>query len=148
MRPRLVQRDYRPYGSEWCWLYDQPTVLLRGQSDLLARLMIAEVVDTDILQAIMLRWATRISMYAHVEWMSVRWVQSILGSLDEEDGCLGRRMESFESVEDKVGTFRSNHISFNGAVWTARLDFVAGRIDQPPLPPTSTFAPSEDVLQA
>ena len=95
-------------------MYNQPTVPLRDQCDLLARLMVAEVADMSILQAIMFRWGEMISMRQHVEWMSVRWVKQVLKSLNEDGGCLGRRMESFESVEDEVCTFRSNHILFDG----------------------------------
>ena len=32
-------------------------------------------------------------------------VQNVLQDLDEEEGCLGRRMESFDSVEAEVSTF-------------------------------------------
>lgn len=102
MEPRRVPDYNRPYGVggiEWAWLYNQPPVPLRGQYDLLARLMIAEVADMNMLQAIMLRWGGKVSMRMHVEWMSVRWVKDVLKSLDEDEGCLGRRMESFEGVE-------------------------------------------------
>ena len=77
---------------------------LRGQRDLLVRLMIAEVADMSMLQAVVLRWGERITMREQVEWMSVKWVKDVLKSLDEEEGCLGRRMRSFESVEAKVCT--------------------------------------------
>lgn len=73
MEPRQAPGYKRPYGGEWCWMYNQPTVPLRGQSALLARLMIAEVADMDMLQAVILRWGSKISMREHVEWMSVRW---------------------------------------------------------------------------
>lgn len=109
MEPRQAPDYSRPYGLEWGWLYNQPTVPLRGQYDLLARLMIAEVADMDLLQAIVLRWGQRINMRQQVEWMSVRWVKDVLRSLDEDDGCLGRRMESFECVEAEVCSLQSNH---------------------------------------
>lgn len=73
MEPRQAPGNRRPHGGEWCWLYNQTTVPLRGQTALLARLMIAEVADMDILQAIILRWGSKIRMRDHVEWMSVRW---------------------------------------------------------------------------
>lgn len=102
MEPRET-RDYnRPYPSEWGWFYNQPTIPLRGQPDLLGRLMIAEVVDMDMLQAIMFRWGGTVSMREHVEWVSIKWVKNVLTSLDEERRCLGRRMENFEGVEAEV----------------------------------------------
>ena len=112
MEPRRVPDYKRPYGVsgiEWAWLYNQPTVPLRGQHDLLARLMIAEVADMILLQAIMLRWSDKISMRAHVDWMSVRWVKDVLKNLDEDEECLGRRMESFDGIEAEVCTFRDNY---------------------------------------
>lgn len=114
MEPRQAPEYRRPYGREWYWLYNQPTVPIRDQCDLLARLMIAEVADMSILQAIMLRWGEMVSMRQHVEWMSVRWVKQVLKSLDDDERCLGRKMESFEAVEAEVCTFRSIHILFDG----------------------------------
>lgn len=102
MEPREAVEYPRPYPREWGWLYNQPTIPLRGQPDLLARLMIAEVADMDMLQAVMFRWGGTVSMREHVEWMSIKWVKSVLKSLDEEPGCLGRRMESFERLEAEV----------------------------------------------
>lgn len=127
MEPRQFLGSSRPYGGEWCWLYNQPTVPLRGQSDLLARLMIAEVADMNMLQAIMLRWGEMVAMRTHVEWMSVKWVENVLKSLEEEDGCLGRRLESYESVEAEVCNHRNNHI----LILVARL--VPAAIDVLPL---------------
>ena len=111
MEPRGRQEYVRTKVREleWLWLYNQSTIPLQGQPDLLVRLMIAEVANMEMLQAIMLRWAGCVSMHAHPEWMSVRWVKNVLKSLDEERECLGRRMESFESVEAEVNTFRSSH---------------------------------------
>ena len=109
MEPRRTREYNRPFVSEWRWLYNQPTVPLRGQYNLLARLMIAEVTDMKMLQEIMLRWGEGISMRDHVEWMSEKWVKNILKSLDEETRCLGRRMDSFQGVEAEVRTLRSNH---------------------------------------
>lgn len=107
MEPRDTGR-YDPDGASiWRWLYNQPTIPLRGQANLLARLMIAEVADMVMLQAVILRWGPHVDMRANLEWMSVNWVKNILNSLDEEESCLGRRMESFESVEFEVCTFRS-----------------------------------------
>ena len=148
MEPRLVPQYTRPYSKEWCWLYNQPTVFLRGQWHLLARLMIAEVADMNMLQAIVLRWGARISMQTHVGWMSVRWVKSVLKSLDEDDGCFGRRMESFESVEAKVCTFWGDHFPSNGAIWIAELVSVAEPIKTPKASSSFSFAPCEHVLQA
>lgn len=102
MEPRETVEYNRPCPREWRWLYNQPTIPLRGQSDLLARLMIAEVADMNMLQAIMLRWGGYVSMREHVEWMSIKWVKSVLSSLDEERRCLRRRMASFEGVEAEV----------------------------------------------
>ena len=145
MEPRQVPGYSRRHGGDWWWLYNQPTVPLRGQCDLLARLMIAEVADMNMLQAIMLRWGTMISMRDHVEWMSVMWVKNVLMSLDEEEGCLGRRMESFRGVEAEVCAFMSNQVLFDGAVWIAGLVAVASNMT--PLPP-HLLAPSRNVSQA
>ena len=93
--------------------------------------MIAEVADMNMLQAVVLRWGERITMREQVEWMSVRWVKDVLKSLDEEEGCLGRRMRSFESVEAKVCTLRSNYFLFDGTIWVARLVQVAGPMTLP-----------------
>ena len=104
MEPRQTLEFDRPHVSEWRWLYNQPTIALRGQHDLLARLMIAEVADMDMLQALILRWCSTISMRQHVDWMSVDWLKNVLRSLDEEGGCFGKRMKSFENVEAEVCT--------------------------------------------
>ena len=108
MEPRETLHYNPTFVSEWRWLYNQPTVPLRGQHDLLARLMIAEVIDMNMLQDIILRWGAGVSMRDHVEWMSEKWVKNILKSLDEEESCLGRRMDNFEGVEAKVRAFRSD----------------------------------------
>ena len=102
MEPRRVLGTNDPNEGEWWWLYNQPTVPLRGDHDLLVRLMIAEVKDMSMLQAIMLRWGHQVSMRAQVDWMSVSWVKDVLKSLDEDQGSLGRRMVSFEGVEAEV----------------------------------------------
>ena len=115
MEPRQTLEHNRPIVSEWRWLYNQPTVSLRGQYSLLARLMIAEVMDMKMLQEIMLRWGEGVSMRDHVEWMSEKWVKNILKSLDEEKRCLGRRTDSFQGVEAEVRTFRSHHILLENA---------------------------------
>lgn len=73
MDPRQAPGLRHPLGGEWCWLYNQTTVPLRGQSALLARLMIAEIADMDMWQAVVLRWGSMICMREHVEWMSVKW---------------------------------------------------------------------------
>ena len=127
MEPRAVP-DFDSQSEniyEWRWLYNQPTIPLRGQHDLLARLMIAEVANMEMLQAIFLRWAESISMRAHPEWMSVKWVKKVLESLDEERGCLGSRMASFESVETEVIITRSNRIILSGAKGMAKLLLLA-----------------------
>ena len=67
MEPRQSLDFNRPFVSEWQWSYNQPTITLRGQTEFLARLMIAEVTNMDMLQAIMLRWGENISMREHVE---------------------------------------------------------------------------------
>ena len=121
MEPRETLDYSHSHPSEWRWFYDQPTIPLRGQHDLLARLMIAEVADMDMLQAIMMSWGGNINMREHPEWVSVKWVKSVLKSLDEERGCLGRRMESFEAVEAEVTTSHSNCIIIDGANGIATL---------------------------
>ena len=85
-------------------------------SALLVRLMVAEVVDMDMLQMAMLRSAGEVRMRVQAEWMSVRWVQSVLKSLEEDGGCLGKKMKSFESVEAEVRILRSRRIIFDGAL--------------------------------
>ena len=101
---------------QWRWLYNQCTIPLRDQPDLLARLMVAEVADLEMLQAVVLRWALCVCMKEHLEWMSVKWVKNVLKDLEEERGCLGRRMESFESVEAEVITCHSsNPFTLDGA---------------------------------
>ena len=136
MEPRRHPGYNRPYGGAWNWLYHQPTVPLRGQCDLLARLMIAEVADMELLQAIVLSWSPNTSMYEHADWMSIRWVKNILKSLDEEEEvCLGRKMESFESVEAEVCTFRSNHILLDRAIRIVRLVLALGPMTPSPLHP-------------
>ena len=105
---------------QWRWLYDQRTLPLRGQPDLLARLMVAEVADLEMLQAVVLRWALCVCMHAHPEWMSVKWVKNVLKDLEEERGCLGRRMKSFESVEAEVIICHSNPSTLGGANMIAR----------------------------
>ena len=117
-RLEYVCRKYREW--QWRWLYNQRTIPLRGQRDLLARLMVAEVADLDLLQAVVLRWALCVCMHTHPEWMSVKWVKNILKGLEEEQGCLGRRMESFESVEAKVITRYSHSFTLDGANMIAR----------------------------
>ena len=110
MEPRETLNYNLIFVSEWRWLYNQPTVPLRGQHNLLARLMIAEVMDMKMLQEIILRWGAGVSMRDHVEWMSEKWVKNILKSLDEEETCLGRRMDNFHSVEAEVRTSWSDRI--------------------------------------
>ena len=110
MEPRRALKYDRPKVREWQWLYNQPTISLRDQDDLVVRLMIAEVADMDTLQAVILRWGQSISMREHVEWMSVNWLKTVLKDLEEEGGCFGRRMGSFESVEAEVCTYGCNHI--------------------------------------
>ena len=110
MEPRRAPEHRRPYGGEWCWLYNQPTVLLGGQHDLLLRIMVAEVASIKILQAIMLRWSGMVNMRQHVEWMSVRWLKQVLKDLDEDEECLRRKLVSFDDVEAEVCTFLNNHI--------------------------------------
>ena len=83
--------------------------------------MIAEVADTSMLQGVMLRWGAKVSMREHVEWTSVAWVKNVLKSLDEDEGCLGRRMESFDIVEAEVCTSSCNHILYDDAIWFASL---------------------------
>ena len=75
----------------------------------------------DILQAVVLRWATAIDMYDHADWMSVKWIQNVLKDLHNEEGCLGRRMENFESVEGEVCIFYDKHILLDGANGVVRL---------------------------
>ena len=104
MEPRQTGAYNCPLTGEWQWLYNQPTICLRRQRDLLARLMIAEVADMDKLQALILRWGTFVNMREHVEWMSINWVKSILKDLDKERGCLGKRMDSFDRIETEVST--------------------------------------------
>ena len=111
-------RKYREW--QWRWLYNQRTIPLRSQPDLLVRLVVAEVADLEMLQAVVLRWALCVCMHAHPEWMSVKWVKNVLNDLEEERGCLGRRMESFESVEAKVITCHSNPFTLDGANLMAR----------------------------
>ena len=89
---------------------------LQDLSALLVRLMIAEVEDMDMLQMTMLRWAEEVRMRAQVEWMSVRWVQKVLKSLEEDEGCLGKKMKSFESVEAEVRILWSRRSIFDGAL--------------------------------
>ena len=117
-RLEYVCRKYREW--QWRWLYNKRTIPLRSQRDLLARLMVAEVADLELLQAVVLRWALCVCMHAHPEWMSVKWVKNILKDLEEEQGCLGRRMESFESVEAKVITRYSRSFTLDGANMIAR----------------------------
>ena len=88
---------------------------IQGRSALLARLMVTEVADMNMLQTNMLRWGEEILMREQVEWMSVRWVKSVLKSL-EDDGCLGKKMKSFECVEAEVRILWSKHILFDGAI--------------------------------
>lgn len=124
MEPRQAPGRKHPCGGEWCWLYNQPSVPLRGQCELLGRLMIAEVADMSLLQEVILRWGAKISMREHVEWTSVAWVKNVLNSLDEEEGCLGRRMENFEIVEAEVCTFSCNHILYDDPIWVASFGSV------------------------
>ena len=131
MVPRRHFGYDRPYGGKWNWLYHQPTVLLRGQSDLLVRLMVAEVKNMELLQMMVLSWGAKTNMQEHPDWMSVRWVKNVLKSL-EWGGILGRRMQSFESVEAEVCTFRSNHIFLDGAIWIARLVSAKGPMTPSP----------------
>lgn len=102
MEPRETLNYNRPFPSEWEWFYNQSTIPLRGQPDLLARLMIAEVADMDKLQAAMIRWAATVSMREHVEWVSIKWVKDVFKDLAEDRGCLRRRTVSFEGVEAEV----------------------------------------------
>ena len=111
-------RKYREW--QWRWLYNQRTIPLRGQPDLLVRLVVAEVADLEMLQAVVLRWALCVCMHAHPEWMSVKWVKNVLKDLEEERGCLGRRMESFESVEAMVITCHINPFTLDRANMMAR----------------------------
>ena len=104
-RLEYISRKHKEW--QWRWLYNQRTIPLRGQPDLLIRLMVAEVADLEMLQAVVLRWALCVCMRAHPEWMSVKWVKNVLNDLDTERGCLGRRMESFKDVEALV----INHLS-------------------------------------
>ena len=113
-----VCRKYREW--QWWWLYNQRTIPFRGQPDLLARLMVAEVASLEMLQAVVLRWALCVCMHAHPEWMSVKWVKNILKDLEEEQDCLGRRMESFESVEAEVITYYSHSFTLDNAEMIAR----------------------------
>ena len=103
------------HHKKWCWSYSQCIVPLQDLSALLVRLIVAEVVDMNMLQMTMLRWAGEVSMRAQVEWMSVRWVQRVLKSLEEDEACLGK-MKSFESVEAEVRILWSRHIIFDGAL--------------------------------
>lgn len=147
MEPRRAPDYTRPYGVggiEWAWLYNQPTVPLRGQHGLLARLMIAEVADMNMLQAIMLRWGEKKSMRTHVDWMSVRWVKDVLKSLDEDEGCLGRRMESFDGIEAEVCTFQANH--FYLMVQSGSQDLFWWQKQS--LPPPAPLVHFENVLRA
>lgn len=120
MEPRQALNYDRPFCSEWQWLYNQPTISLRGQDDLLVRLRIAEVADMNSLQATVLRWGESIIMREHVEWMSVMWLKNVLKDLEKEGGCLGRRMENFESVEAEVCTYGCNHTFLDGENGIAR----------------------------
>ncbi len=133
MEPRQAPEHRRPYGGEWYWLYNQPTVHLRRQRDLLARLKIAEVASMKILQRIMLRWSGKVNMRQHVEWMSVRWLKQVLKNLDEDEECLGRRIKSFDPVEAEVCTFPNNHILHDGAIQAASLVSVAEPVTPSPL---------------
>ena len=117
-RQEYVCRKYREW--QWRWLYNQRTIPLQNQPDLLARLMVAEVADLEMLQAVVFRWALCVRMHAQPEWMSVRWVKNVLKDLEEERGCLARRMESFESVEAEVITCHSNLFALGGANMIAR----------------------------
>ena len=103
------------HHTKWYWSYSQSIVPLQDLSALLVRLMVAEVVDTNMLQMTMLRWAEEVSMRLQVEWMSVRWAQRVLKSLEDE-GCLGKKMKSFESVEAEVRILWSRHIIFDAAL--------------------------------
>ena len=104
------------HHNEWYWSYSQCIVPLQDRSALLVRLVVAEVADMDILQTTMLRWAEEVRMRGQVEWMSVRWVQRVLKSLEKDEGCLGKKMKSFESVEAEVCILWSRHIMFDGAL--------------------------------
>lgn len=117
-RLEYIGREYRKW--QWRWLYNQRTISLRRQPDLLARLLIAEVADLEMLQAVVLRWALCVCMHAHPEWTSFKWVKNVLKDLEEERGCLGRRMKSFETVEALVITFHSNPFTLDGANMIAR----------------------------
>ncbi len=124
MEPRqiMVYNHYRGRkAGQWRWIYHQPTVPLRGQRNLLARLMIAEVNDMSMLQMTVMRYGQVVIMREHLEWMSVKWVKNVLKGLDGETGCLGRRMESFEDVEVEVCTFRSKHLLLDGAIGVTRI---------------------------
>ena len=101
--------------NEWCWSYTQRFVPLQDRSALLVRFMVAEVADMNMLQMAMLRWAEEVLMRVQVEWMSVRWVRRVLKSLADE-GCLGKKMTSFEDVEAEVRILWSRNIMFDGAV--------------------------------
>ena len=104
------------HHKEWCWSYSQRIVPIQGRSALLARLMVTEVADMNMLQTNMLRWGEEILMREQVEWMSVRWVKSVLKSLEEDEGCLGKKMKSFECVEAEVRILWSKHVLFDGAI--------------------------------
>ena len=104
------------HHKEWYWSYSQCIVPLQDLSALLVRLMVAKVVDMDMLQMAMLRSAGEVSMRAQAEWMSVRWVQRVLRSLEEDGGCLEKKMKSFESVEAEVRILWHRRIIFDGAL--------------------------------
>ena len=103
------------HHNEWYWSYSQRIVPFQGRSALLVRLMVAEVADMNMLQMAMLRWAGEVLMRVQVEWMSVRWVQRVLKSLEEDGGCLGKKMQSFEMVEAEVRILWSRNMMFDGA---------------------------------
>ena len=113
-----ICRNYR--DCQWRWLYNQRTIPLQSQPDLLARLVVAEVADLEMLQAVVLRWAPYVCMHAHLGWTSVKWIKNVLKDLEGERGCLGRRMDSFESVEAEVITCHCNPFTLDGANMIAR----------------------------
>ena len=103
------------HHNEWYWSYSQCFVPLQDRSALLVRLMVAEVADMNTLQMTVLRCSGEVLMRVQVGWMSIRWVQRVLKSLEDE-GCLGKKMKSFESVEAEVRILWSRNIMFDGAV--------------------------------
>ena len=121
-RQRINKWRWSQCIDEWCWSYNQSIVPLQGRSALLARLMVAEVADMNMLQTTMLRWGGEILMREQVEWMSIRWVKRVLKSLEEDEGCLGKKMKSSESVEAEVCILWSKHILFNGDIWFIPLN--------------------------